>query len=84
MGLALPCMRVGAVTPRLAEAPAREGLLQLQCSARRAAPRQPRGDKAFQQRTNIPIRLITELLKLGILVRAVRPTTFRQKGLSTA
>jgi hypothetical protein len=26
MGLALPCMRVGAVTPRLAEAPAREGL----------------------------------------------------------
>jgi hypothetical protein len=39
MGLALPCMRVGAATPRLAEAPARDGILQLQ---RRAAPRQLR------------------------------------------
>jgi len=48
MGLAHPCMRVDAVTPRLAEAPAREGLLWLQRSARRAAPRQLRSNKTFQ------------------------------------
>jgi hypothetical protein len=45
MGLALPYMRVGAVTPRLAEAPARVGLQELQRSARRAAPRQFRSNK---------------------------------------
>jgi hypothetical protein len=47
MGLVLPCMRVGAVALRLAEAPAREGLLWLQCSARRAAPRELRSNKTF-------------------------------------
>jgi hypothetical protein len=48
MGLALPCMRVlalGAVTPRLVEAPAWAGLLELQRSAWRAAPREPRSNK---------------------------------------
>jgi hypothetical protein len=48
MGLALPsCMRVGAVTPRLAEAPAREGHRELYRSARRAAPRELRSNKTF-------------------------------------
>jgi hypothetical protein len=40
--------RGGAVTPRLAEAPAREGLLELQCSARRAALRELCNNKTFQ------------------------------------
>jgi hypothetical protein len=41
---------LGAVTPRLAEAPARDGLPQLQRSARRAAPRGP----AVTTHSNIP------------------------------
>jgi hypothetical protein len=59
MGLALPsCMRVGAVTPHVSRKPppAREGLMELQCSARRAAPRELRSNKTFQH-SNAPFDL---------------------------
>jgi hypothetical protein len=48
-------MRVGAVTPRPAEASAREGPTELQRSARRAAPGELRSNFSFKiRKTSLP------------------------------
>jgi hypothetical protein len=56
---------LGAVTPSLADPPAREGLLELQCSARRAAPRQLRSNKTFHCLLSIASTIGYCLLPIG-------------------